>query len=566
MAMTSTPASRCDPPASVHAGTLPRALDAAAAAQKQAGMAFYDARGRRVEFLSYARLAEEARVVGERLLGAGLEPCARVGIVAETDGDFARAFFGAIFAGLLPCPMPLPAAFGVAGAYAEQIRRIADVADVSAVILPEACRSLAADGLEGRALSHCGPLAALDAGPGMPLPRAPDPDALAYLQFSSGTTRAPRGVGVTHRAVMANLAGMAGALHLTERDRGMSWLPFYHDMGLVGCLLLPVAAAMPIDYLATRDFIRRPALWTDMISRARATLSYAPSFGYELAARRARAQSDLDLTCWRIAGVGGDMVRKTNLDAFTAAYAAHGFRDDAFLPSYGMAEVSLGLTFSPLGRGCVVETPDPQALERGEVRPAVSGGRAFARCGKPLPGHSVEIRDDEGHPLPPGRVGRILARGPSVMQGYYADPEATAEALTPGGWLDTGDTGYLVDGELVVTGRAKDLILVNGRNIWPQDIEWTLERELAGLREGGVAAFSVDDGSHEGVVVALETRVVDPEVVARLRQTADDLVRQSFGLTAVITLTRPGSLPRTSSGKLSRSGARALHCAGRLGA
>jgi len=564
MSTTSTPAGDAAGPGRAQGATLAAALDAAAAASTEAGLSFHDARGGPVETLPFARLAAEAREAGARMLGLGLAPGDRVGIVAETEGDFARAFLGAVLAGLLPCPMPLPAAFGVAGVYAAQIGRIAEVADVSAVFLPDACRALAADALEPRRLRHFGPYAALDAAPESRLPGPPDPDALAYLQFSSGTTRAPRGVGVTHRALMANLAGMAEALAIGEGDRGMSWLPFYHDMGLVGCLLLPIATGMPIDYLATRDFIRRPGLWTAMIGRARATLSYAPSFGYELAARRARPAADLDLSSWRIAGVGGDMVRKANLDAFAAAHALHGFDPRAFLPSYGMAELALGLTFPPTGRGCLVETPDPEALERGEARPG--GGRAFARCGTPLPGHEVEIRDAEGRPLPGGRVGRIHARGPSVMKGYFRDPDATAEALGPGGWLDTGDTGYLVEGELVVTGRAKDLILVNGRNIWPQDIEWTLERGLEGLREGGVAAFALDDGSDERVVVALETRALDPDAAGRLREAADALVRQSFGLAAEIALTRPGTLPRTSSGKLSRAQAREMHRAGRLGA
>src|SRR5699024_8013557 len=200
------------------------------------------------------------------------------------------------------------------------------------------------------------------------LPPPPSPDDLAYLQLSSGTTRAPRGIGVTHRALMANLEGMATqAFALDPADRGMSWLPFYHDMGLVGCLLLPIATQMSIDYLATRDFIRRPGLWPAMISRARVTMSYAPSFGYQLAARRARLSEPLDLSCWRIAGIGGDMIKTGNLDEFARVYAEHGFEPESFLPSYGMAELALGFTFAPLGSGCRAEMLDTAELERGRA-------------------------------------------------------------------------------------------------------------------------------------------------------------------------------------------------------
>ncbi len=245
-----------------------------------------------------------------------------------------------------------------------------------------------------------------------------------------------------------------------------------------------------------------------MMSRASATLSYAPSFGFQLATR-ARLDGPLDLSSWRLAGVGGDMVKTGNLDTFAALYAPHGFRPEAFLASYGMAELTLGLTFSPPGVGYRADVLDAGALERDLARPAAAGtdgARAFARCGVPLPGHEVEIRDDSGRPLGEWRVGRVFARGPSMMQEYFRDPAATAEVLSPDGWLETGDKGYLADGELVITGRSKDLIIINGRNIWPQDIEWTLEHRLDGLREGGVAAFGIDVGADERLGVVLQER------------------------------------------------------------
>jgi len=546
--------------------TLVEALDHAAGAAT--GMNFHGSRGALEQVLPYARLAEDARAIGARLIGAGLDPGDRVGLVAETEADFVRAFMGAVVAGLVPCPMPLPTAFGERVSYGTQIRRIATVAGVRAVIAGAAYGDLVAGGIEGLDLAYLGPLSGLPEVEAA-LPGAPDPEAIAYLQFSSGTTRAPRGIAVSHRALMANLHGMAAhALRIGPGDRGMSWLPFYHDMGLVGCMLLPLATQMSIDYLATRDFIRRPGLWPEMIARAGATLSYAPSFGYRLAAQRARHGAPLDLSGWRIAGIGGDMVNPANLDSFAEAYAEHGFRPTSFLPSYGMAELALGLSFAPLGTGCRAERLDLAALEAGRVVQAAAqarAARAFAHCGHPLPGHEVEIRDDAGAALEPRRVGRVFVRGPSVMQGYFADPAATAEVLSPDGWLETGDKGYFSDGELVITGRAKDLIIINGRNIWPQDIEWTLEHRIEGLRDGGVAAFGMvaeTDAGEEGLAVVLELRGADPDLRARLRGEADALIRQIYGVAPAVAFCRPGALPRTTSGKLSRARARDLYRAG----
>lgn len=563
--MTSTPTGRGIPLCPGRFGTLVEALDYAAGART--GMNFHDTRGGLSEVLPYAALTEQAREAAGRLLGLGLVPGDRVGLVAETDGDFVRAFMGSVLAGLVPCPMPLPTAFGARAEYAAQLRRIADVADVSAVVLAEPYRALVADALSDRRFLHLGPLDQVEAEPA-PLPGQPAADALAYLQFSSGTTRAPRGIAVTHRALMANIEGMAQALALGEDDRGMSWLPFYHDMGLVGCLLLPVATQISIDYLATRDFIRRPGLWPAMISRSRATLSYAPSFGYQLAARRARLAEPVDLSCWRIAGIGGDMIKTGNLDEFARIYAPHGFRAESFLPSYGMAELALGFTFAPRNVGCRAETLDTAALERGEAVTAAAGAagtRAFASCGRPLPGHEMQVRDDAGRVLGPRRVGRVFARGPSVMQGYFRDPAASAAVLSGDGWLETGDKGYATEaGELVITGRSKDLIIINGRNIWPQDIEWMLEHRLPGVREGSVAVFGVDSEAEEGLAVVLEHRGTDPAERQRLRAEADGMVRTLFGLAPEIVFSQPGTLPRTSSGKLSRAQAREMHRAGRF--
>jgi fatty-acyl-CoA synthase len=299
-------------------------------------------------------------------------------------------------------------------------------------------------------------------------------------------------------------------------------------------------------------------------------MTYAPSFGYDLAARRARPGANLDLSSWRIAGIGGDIIKIANLKAFANTFRECGFRSESFLPSYGMAEAALGLTFAPLGAGARIEVVDVDRLreERIAAAPASDArSREFAICGKPLPDHEIEIRDDVGKVLGEGHVGQIFTRGPSLMRGYFGNPEETARVLSPDGWLDTGDLGYMRNGEVVVTGRVKDLIIVNGRNIWPQDIEWSIESHVGGAKEGSVAAFQLadegdDNAGQERVGLAIECRRREPEEREALRTAAQTVARKICGVEAHVALCAPGALPRTSSGKLSRTKTRDMFLAG----
>jgi fatty-acyl-CoA synthase len=550
--------------------TLTDALDYAAAGV--GGMNFYTARGELADLITWAQMREDALAVAGRLLARGLQPGDRVAIVAETEADFSRALMGCLYARLVPCPVPLPSAFGSRIAYGEQLRRIADVAGISAAVSPRMFRDWIAESLSGRGLAFVGTLADLDnAASILPPGDEPDAGAIAYLQFSSGTTSDPKGVAVTHRAMMANIRAMAVyGLELGEGDRGVSWLPYYHDMGLVGCVMVPIACQMSTDNVTTRDFILRPGIWLELISRNRGTMTYAPSFGYDLAARRARPAAGLDLSSWRIAGIGGDIIKIPSLRSFAATFAQYGFRSESFLPSYGMAEAALGLTFTPLGAGARTELVDTDRLRDERIAAAPAAGarsREFAICGKPLPDHQLEIRDDAGAVLPDGRVGQIFTRGPSLMRGYYGNPEETARVLSPDGWLDTGDLGYLRGGEVVVTGRVKDLIIINGRNIWPQDIEWSVETDVDGAKEGSVAAFQLadegdDSPAQERVGLVVECRRREPAEREALRAATHAIVRKVCGIEAHVALCAPGALPRTSSGKLSRSKARDLFLAG----
>ncbi len=539
------------------------------AATGETGFTYYNARGEVLDVLPYRRLRAEAEETAKRLVALGLKPGDRIGLLAETDASFARAFCGALMAGLAPAPLPLPVTFGPRAAYSAQLRRIVEVAGARAVFTTAEYAEWVAEAMAEVDLVFCGLIGDLPAAAGpVPERRAIDAADLAYLQFSSGTTGSPKGVAVSHGAMMANLEAIARhGLRFRAGDRGVSWLPLYHDMGLVGCFLAPIAAQFSADYLTTRDFVRRPLMWLELISRNRATVTYAPSFGYDLAMRRARgkAPADMDLSSWRVAGIGGDMIKAPIIRGFSETFAPVGFDPAAFTPSYGMAETTVALSFAPEGQGLKTERLDLRALEHElKARPAAGEGpaRDFALCGPPLPGHEVEIRGEDGAALPEGRVGRIFAAGPSLMTGYFGDPETTAETIRDG-WLDTGDLGYMRGGQLVVTGRAKDLMIVAGRNLWPQDIEWTIEHVVDQVREGDVAAFSVtpdDSGARieEQVVIAAECRLREAEAREAFRKEVRAAAAETHGIDAIVALAGNGSLPRTSSGKLSRARARRM--------
>ncbi|MGP8026848.1 MAG: fatty acyl-AMP ligase [Acidocella sp.] len=549
-------------------GTIAEALDYAA--QGDAGFNFYSGKGQLVEALPYRRLREQAMGLAARMLGAGLKPGDKVALIAESDGDFSRAFFACQYAGLVPAPLPLPAAFGGKDGYIAHLRRMVTSAHADALLGPAVLEAWLGEAANGLNLRLAGTFALLDTVPpsSEPLP-AQDANTLAYLQFSSGSTRFPLGVAVTQHAFMANAHYMARyGLAVTAEDRCTSWLPYYHDMGLVGFFLMPMACQLSVDILPTREFARRPLLWLDLIGRNRGTVSFSPSFGYELCLRRAETASidGLDLSSWRRAGIGGDMVRPGVLTRFAERFGPQGFSTGAFVPCYGMAEATLALSFTPPGQGALQDVIDGTILEREHrAMPAsknTARTRSFVLCGRMLPEHEAEARDERGQILPDRHVGRIYVRGPSLMLGYFGEPEETERVLAADGWLDTGDLGYFVDGQLVITGRAKDLILVNGRNVWPQDLEWAAEADITLLRSGDVAVFSVDNGVTEEVVVLVQCRTTDMAAREALIHEITKFFRGRHGLETRVVLVPPRSLPQTSSGKLSRSRARAMYLEG----
>ena len=550
--------------------TLLEALDYAA--QGVRGFNFYSARGELVDVLTFSDLRERALSIARRLITSGLERGCRVALIADTTPDFIAAFFGCQYAGLLPVPLPLPTSFGGKDGYVEQLNKQMISCHASAAIAPTGMSDLlvqAADGLNMALVATSEELMTLPEG--NPDLRPQRPDDICYLQYSSGSTRFPHGVAVTQTSVMSNCRGNGvDGIDVAEGDRMMSWLPFYHDMGLVGAMLTLVTVQVSADYLPTEFFARRPMLWLELMSRNRSTVSYSPTFGYELCARRVKpeAVAEMDLSAWRVAGLGAEMIRADSMREFCDTFAPAGFNPKAFLPSYGLAECTLAVSFMPLNAGIIIDTVDEGllSLEHRAV-PATSETakvREVVNCGVPLPEYELEIRNEEGEPVGERFVGKIYVRGPSVMSGYFMDPEGTRNVLDGNGWLDTGDMGYMIGDSLYIVGRAKDLIILNGRNHWPQDIEWTVE-QIEGLRSGDSAAISVPGRANEEVAMILvQPRVSELEDRQRLIAEIKRRVQKEVGVACRVALVKPRSLPRTSSGKLSRVKARASYMSGLL--
>ncbi|MGE5720841.1 MAG: fatty acyl-AMP ligase [Sphingomonadales bacterium] len=549
--------------------TLGEALDYAARGRR--GLNFHDPRAVLVRPYPFRELREDAVAAACRLIARGAGPGDRIALIAETGPEFAALFFGAVYAGAWPVPLPLPTSFGGRESYVEQLAVQLESCDPRFLFYPAELAGMAGDAAKAVGVTGIDWQSfAGEAAPAVPLPRA-RPDDVAYLQYSSGSTRFPHGVAITHRGLLSNLAAHSHGMEVVDTDRCISWLPWYHDMGLVGCLLSPVANQLSADFLKTEDFARRPLAWLDLISRNEGTTgSYSPTFGYDICARRIGSQSKVaerfDLSRWRIAGNGADMIRPDVMQAFVDAFADAGFKASSFLPSYGLAEATLAVTIMPPGEGIVVELVEETLLAGGGAaeRDRPQRYRAIVNCGKPARDMTVEIRDEEGQPLPERAIGKVHAHGPSVMVGYFRDEEATAACLDADGWLDTGDMGYMSNGYLYIVGRAKDMIIINGRNHWPQDIEWAVE-QLPGFKAGDIAAFSITTpGGEETPAVLVQCRTSDAKERERLRDQIRERVRAITGVNCVIELVPPRTLPRTSSGKLSRAKARNLYLSGEI--
>ncbi len=545
---------------------LAAALDYAATGKS--GFNFYDGRGKLHTTLSYAELQREAQILAKRLHSLQLERGARVAIIAETQPDFPRFFFACQYAGLTPVPLPASIHLGGHKAYVEQLQGLLEKSQASIAVAPEEFLPYLQESSQNLKLKLVGTPKIFDDLEEQPVELYPlQAEETAYLQYTSGSTRFPRGVMVSEAAVMHNLAGITkDGLKVRQGDRCVSWLPYYHDMGLVGFVLAPLAAQLSVDYLATRDFAMRPRLWLGLMSANRGTISFGPPFGYELSSRRARLDSakPFDLSAWRVAGVGAETIQVEILETFAEKLAPFGFDRKAFVASYGMAECSLAVSFAPIDLGIEIDEIDAEHLSaQQEALPVTDKSgkklakcrtKKLANCGIPLPGHEIVIHDEKGQRLPDRKCGTIHVRGPSVMSGYFADPEATERVLSADGWLNTGDIGYLHQGSLMITGREKDMIIINGRNFWPQDLEFYAELQPE-IRPGDASAISVTtDEGLETAVMVVQSRETDENKKNELSTRLARIIREEVGINCTIELVPAHTLPRTSSGKLSRAG------------
>lgn len=559
---TPTPTDSGIPLRSADFANLAEALDYAATGAS--GFNYYDGRGALTATLPYCELRARALRMARHLapLGRGQ----RVALVAHTHPDFAVMLYACQYAGLVPVPLPAAVHLGGREAYIRHLRQLLSDCAAVAAFAPQEFVGFLREASDGLAMALAGTIEEFAALPtAIELPAPTSDSELAYLQYTSGSTRFPRGTMIAQTAVMANLHAIFNhGFRLDASDRFCSWLPYYHDMGLVGIVLGCVATQRSVDYLPTREFAMRPRLWLKLISQNRATVSFSPPFGYTLCARRLRPgdAEALDLSAWRVAGVGAEMIHPESLRQFAAVLAPSGFRASAFLPCYGMAECALAVSFAPLGSGASSDEVDVDTLSRdGVARPATrlgaaASGKAFIDCGRPLPGYDVEIRDELGQALPERHCGRIFLRGPSLMAGYFGNVEASREVLSTDRWLDTGDLGYSASGALHITGRAKDLMIIKGRNIWPQDLEHLAEQQPE-VRPTDSSAFSVlDDDESEAAVLVVQCRESNPIRLAALADRLQRSIQVEFGIQCLIELVLPHTLPRTSSGKLSRSTAR----------
>jgi fatty-acyl-CoA synthase len=532
-------------------------------------------------YFSYTAVERASARFGGALQALGLRKGDRVALIIPSNDDFILCFMGAIRAGIVPVPIYPPLALGQLQAYLDNTRHIVAKCGARALVTTSKIKRLL-----GTVQAECPALEQVVAIEGIReslealKPEKITLDDVAFLQFTSGSTSRPKGVTLTHGNLAANVKCiMEDGLQINETDVGISWLPLYHDMGLIGFVLAPLYHRVPIVYLSALTFLKRPVSWFQAVSKHKGSIAYGPNFAYALCVKRIREAdlTGLDLSTWRVAGCGAEPIRPETLEGFVAAFGKIGFKKEALYPSYGMAESSLGIAFSELGEGMkTISVDGPTLWSAGEAKLVADDADDAIRlvsCGPEFPGHQVRVFDPEDatseRPLPDRKVGELRIAGPSVMRGYWEDAERTREVFA-GTFMKTGDLGFLDGGHVFICGRSKEVIIVNGRNYYPQDMEWEAGK-VDGVRRGNVVAFGSRDPSgqerdRERVVVSFE--VQDTERLAQaasLGAAVRKAVQEGIGLTLddVVALP-PGALPKTSSGKLQRAKTRELYETGEL--
>ncbi len=540
----------------------------AAARHGRGGLRFLD-RAERETFHPWREILERAQGAAGRLQRQGIAPGDRVAIVLPTGIDFFDAFFGTQLAGAVPVPLYPPVRLGRLDEYHRQTAAMLDAAGARLLLTERRLQLLLGETVErARPELGCARLVDLSAGPFRQV--AVQPGDLGLVQFSSGTTVDPKPVALSHRALMAQVR-VLNALW-PERDgeavTGVSWLPLYHDMGLIGCVLPAMDLPSEMTLIGPEVFVTRPAVWLRAISRYRAVISPAPNFAYGLCLAKIREEElqGVDLSSWRAALNGAEAIAPGVARAFIERFTPYGFRAEAMTPVYGLSEAALAVTFSALDRPYTSARFDRLRLAEEGRATLTSDGQELISVGRPLPGFALKVVGPDGGELPERRVGRLWISGPSLMEGYLGRMQATARALADG-WLDTGDLGFLADGELYLTGRAKDVLILRGRNYAPDTVEHAVDG-LPGLRTGCAVAVSWLPEGAPGETLALLVeahRDASDEELAALPEAARQAVLAATGLVVdEVVLVAPGTLPRTSSGKLRRAETLKRHLAGEL--
>ena len=506
------------------------------------------------ERVEWARLHEDARGMAVALQARGVGPGSHVALLGATTRPFVTAVQATWLAGATVVVLPLPMRLASIEDFVAQTRRLIVHADAQIVVI-DAQLSEFLDPQPGD--PPIVPLEELRGAPGAYERPLEDPDALAILQFTSGATADPKGVMVPHRCMTANLDAAVDATGLDPDDKVVSWLPLYHDMGLIGLLGAPMTYGIDLVLASPQDFLAAPVRWMEWMAEFGATATAGPNFAYALAARALRRLDCLDLSRWRLALNGAEPIDPDAVESFLAAGARHGLNPGVAFCAFGMAEATLAVTFPTPGAGMQVDAVDQRVLETDRYAapadPAVtdSAVRRLPRLGRPLRGLDLRVCDPTtGQAMRDREVGEVELRGSSITPGYYGNAKATADAKR-GEWFRTGDLGYVVDGELVVCGRLKDVIIVGGRNVFPEDVERAAET-VEGVRAGNVIAFGTEGRrGREAVVVVAETKL---DSITAIRDAVAARVTDAVGVPPEdVVLVRPGTLPKTSSGKPQRS-------------
>ncbi len=514
--------------------------------------------GEEFDTVPWAQVHEEARGMAARLQARGFASGDHLALLGPTTRNLVTAIQATWLAGGAVMVLPIPMRMASIEDFIRQTRVRIRKGDAAAFVIDDDFADFVQPEPGDPPFLTLGDLLPGEGRPGPEDWVRPDddPERLAILQFTSGSTAEPKGVMLPHRVVGANLDAIYQATNFQPHDDVLvSWLPLYHDMGLVGMLCVPMMSGAGLVLGSPQDFMGRPLRWMEWLSRFGGTATAGPNFSWVLATKALQRAETLDLSRLRVALNGAEPVDPATVEAFIGAAERHGMRPGAVFPAFGMAELAIAGTFPEPMSGLRVDCVDRRVLETERYAapsdPAGQGTRCFARLGRPVPGLEVRVVDREsGNALGDREVGELEIRGTSVTTGYYRNPDATA-ALFHDGWLRTGDLAYLLDGELVLCGRIKDVIILGGRNIFPEDIERAVA-EVDGVRAGNVIAFGVEKHrGHEGVVVVAETKADDHDL---LRREVHHRVLEVSGVPPVdVQLVEPGTLPKTSSGKLQRS-------------